>query len=615
MNGLGKAHFIFALAIGISPAAGQAPGQLAAPSAEQSNMIVPLPSSTTQNSLISSLALISTNHPFVQTAAAFTEFGKFSLNPFDQLIFQERFEQYLNEPEQTTEADKEYQKLIRSILKHLSPTQVSPDSVSAAFGLLPRASSYDTDEYLCDDIANAVYVVWVARRDQRRMERARKDIEEEWKRLEWNRNMTTKDMMRKDMDKEDPPAIVSRLAPFERRQAELAAMSAEGKTKRELSQLQTKIEFQVLMVQLFFQRRFEHVQIATGFYRALFTDGDTTLQIEEGSRAREFFSKGTGMPPTVSTLDALSNEIMGEVEEGVEAYTYLLDNTEVASAAKRLAQSYAFGEYMPEIRTLPREKKRRIFAYSQKLGKLQSAMRARDFGLAGTLADELALIAPDYDSAEPMALIETAKTASNMHLAKARSAALSGAIPIMEKELRGAMTIWPLNPDLKDAAATMFSVTDQHQQALLDLDRLLGEKNYRQIFEDQFRYIAAAATDTNRKAQLTDVLINIRQIQETIGRCEEFARRGDVIGAWEEAEETYREFPEDTMINKLRADLTIGASEFVMTIRKAWDLEEQDQPGSSLAWFLKAQRLYPPSNYARDGIERMVAKIFPDEDS
>jgi len=53
----------------------------------------------------------------------------------------------------------------------------------------------------------------------------------------------------------------------------------------------------------------------------------------------------------------------------------------------------------------------------------------------------------------------------------------------------------------------------------------------------------------------------------------------------------------------------------VKTIHRAWDLEEQGQPGSSLAWFLKAQKLYPPSNYARDGIERMVAIIFPDTES
>ncbi len=615
MKKLGNSLFVFAFAISNIPVAGQAPGQSGAAGAEQSNMIVPVPSSATQDSMISNLATISTNHPFFQTAAAFSEFGKFSLNPFDQLIFKERFEQFLNEPEQIAETDLEYQQFIRAILNYLSPTKVSPDSVSAAFGLLPRTSSYDTDEHLCDDIANAVYVVWVARRDQRRLSRARKDIQKEWKRLEWNRTMTTQDMQRKDMDQENPQSIASRLAPFERRQAELAAMSAENKTKREFSQLQTKIEFQVLMVQLFFQRRFQHVQIATGFYRALFTDGDTTLQIEEGSRAREFFSKGTGMPPTVSTLDALSNEIMGEVGEGVEAYLYLLNKNEVASAAKRLAQSYAFGEYMPEIRTLPREEKRRIFAYSQKLGKLQSAMRARDFTLAGTLSEDLSALAPDYDIAEPRALIETTKTAANMHLAKARSAALSGDIEQMEKDLRSAMTIWPLNPDLKDAATTMFSVTDQHQQALLDLDRLLGEKNYRRIFEDQFRYIAAAATDTNRQAQLTDVLKNIQLIEGTIARCEEIARRGDVIGAWEEAEEIYREFPGDSSINKMRADLTIDAADFVKTIHRAWDLEEQGQPGSSLAWFLKAQKLYPPSNYARDGIERMVAIIFPDTES
>ncbi len=606
---------LFALCVTIAPARGQEPALANSPPGRANNMVIPMPSLSAQDSLISNLSMISTNHPFFQTAAAFSRFGNISLNPFDQRIFQEQFEQYLNEPEHASEADLTYQKMLRAILNNLSPTKVSPDSVSAAFGLLPRASSYDIDEHLCDDIANAVYMVWVARRDQQRLDRARKDIEEEWKRLEWNRTMATRDMLRKDMDQEDPLAVTARLAPFERRQAELTAMSAESKVKRELSQLQTKVEFQVLMVQLFFQRRFEHVQIATGFYRALFTDGDSTLQLQEGSRSKEFFSKGTGMPPTVATLDSLSNEIMGEVEEGVEAYLFLLENDEVANAARRLAQAYAFGEHLPEIRTLPREKKRRIFEFSQKVGRLQSAMRARDFELAGTHADEAATLAPDYDMAEPMALIETAKTASNMHLAKARNAALSGDIEEMESALKRATTIWPLNPNLKEVAETMFSVTDQHQQALLDLDRLLGEKNYRRIFEDQFRFIAAVAIDTNRQAQLAEALQQIQKIEGTIARCEAIARRGDSIGAWEETERIYREFPEDRMINKLRSDLTIDAADFVKTIRKAWDLEERNQPGSSLAWFLKARGMHPSSSYAREGIKRIVSKILPDTDS
>ena len=41
-------------------------------------------------------------------------------------------------------------------------------------------------------------------------------------------------------------------------------------------------------------------------------------------------------------------------------------------------------------------------------------------------------------------------------------------------------------------------------------------------------------------------------------------------------------------------------------------MEKKGQTGSALAWYLKAQRLYPPSEYAQDGIARLSKKILPE---
>jgi hypothetical protein len=49
----------------------------------------------------------------------------------------------------------------------------------------------------------------------------------------------------------------------------------------------------------------------------------------------------------------------------------------------------------------------------------------------------------------------------------------------------------------------------------------------------------------------------------------------------------------------------------VRTIRDAQDLEKKDQLGSSLALFLKARKMYPGSNYANDGVDRLVKRILP----
>jgi hypothetical protein len=44
----------------------------------------------------------------------------------------------------------------------------------------------------------------------------------------------------------------------------------------------------------------------------------------------------------------------------------------------------------------------------------------------------------------------------------------------------------------------------------------------------------------------------------------------------------------------------------------AQQLETKGQTGSSLAWYLKAQKQYPPSEFAQDGIQRLVQKVVPE---
>src|SRR5690606_19097231 len=81
---------------------------------------------------------------------------------------------------------------------------------------------------------------------------------------------------------------------------------------------------------------------------------------------------------------------------------------------------------------------------------------------------------------------------------------------------------------------------------------------------------------------------------------------GNSFGAWEAIEREYEQFPEDPEITKMRSDLSVKASEFVSAIEKAKTHEQRKQSGSAIAWYLKARRLYPPSEFARNGIQRLV---------
>ena len=552
-------------------------------------------------------------------------------------IFEARFEKYLNAPEETTAEDRRYQAIISEILTRLAPGNATTENLDYSFKLLAYGSNFDVDARLCDSLADAVYTVWMAQRQQQRLVAANSGLDYEQIKLEAEirhqgkvtehaTDVSQKTQapqqgggknggQRQNNRQAQQQAADAKQATVEasnwqtRRLAEMIARQKANEVKRELSEIQAKVEYQALIVQFFLQRRFQHVLMATRFYRALFSDGDSKLNL--GKDSKDLFTRSAGMAPTVSTLDSLANEAVRDVREGVKAFDFLLDKNELESATKRLAESFTVGEYLPEIRTLPREKKRKTLDFAQKSNQLLSALEVKDYTLAKQLVEELGKTAKDFDNSKPMAAIETARTVSGFHLLKARNAALGGDKQTLESELTQAAEIWPRNPALADVSKMIFDQGDVQLRALTDFDQLLSQKNYRQIYENSARYIAACAPYPDRQKQLMDVLNTMKSIEEAIMRGQEMGKQSNYAGAWESVEKTAQKYPDDSKLNQVRADLTTKAADFVVAIRGAEDLEKKNQVGSSLAWYLKAQKLYPGSDFAEEGIDRLTKRILP----
>lgn len=566
----------------------------------------------------------------------FTWDGK-SWNVNNNRIFQARFEKYLNAPEATSAEDRQYQAIIAEVLTRLAPGNATRENVDYAFKLLNRGSHYDIDARLCDALADAVYTVWMAKRQQQRLYTANQAMNYEIQLLELagagrrqatqaakesNKKMRTPGGRRGQAAATPPAATVTEEsadakeavqenADYKtRRWAEMIARQKGNDVKRELSEIQAKVEYQALIVQFFLQRRFQHVLMATRFYRAIFSDGDSKLNI--GDETKDLFTKTSGMPPTVTTLDSLANEAVRDVREGVRAFDFLLSKEELESASRRLAESFTMGEFLPEIRTLAREKKRRVVTFVHKSNELLAKMETKDFTGAERLIAELATIAKDFDASRPQGMIDTARQASRLHLAAARNAALSGDKETLRTELTAAAEIWPLNPELAEISQKIFNQGDVMQRAILDFDQLYGQKNYRRILEESARFIAATAQDAERQAQLKAVLQDMQSIEGALLRAEEMKRQSNFAGAWESVEKLAGQFPDDGKLNQARADLTTQAADFVRTLRSAEEMEKRADVGAALAWFLKAQKIYPASDFAQQGIERMTKVIFPE---
>ena len=554
----------------------------------------------------------------------------------NQRFFQARFEKYLNAAEETTAVDQQYQQLLRSILTKLAPENDSRTATIEAWRLLPQASNFTIDAHLCDAIADAVYSTWLAMRAQDRLLLANQELENQRKQYEWAAQHSGHSVMAQTQasgkskavkDQKDNQQQDMALAPYVQRLVEVNARIAANTAKREITEVQARVEFQALITQFFLQRRFQHVVIATRFYRHLFSDGNTTITGASAAQGgnkegkaptkdkdkgmAELYMKEVGMPLTVGVVDSLANEAMRDVREGVEAYNFLLQKNEVESATKRLGEAFLVGEYLPEIRTLSRDKKRQALEFTQKGNRLISALDVRDYALAEQLVKEIEGIAKDFDASQPRAAIETARTVSAMHLAKAKNAAVSGDRATLESELREATVLWPRNPALAEVSGMIFSHADMQGKAIADLEQLISQRNYRQIYDDKLRFIAATALYPERQDQLKKVLENMQQIEAAIARSTEIAKRGDPSGAWEGVEQAYKQFPDDTKLNQLRANFSSDASDFVRAIRTAQQLEAKGQTGSSLTWYLKAQKLYPPSEFAQEGIQRLVQKLLP----
>jgi hypothetical protein len=536
-------------------------------------------------------------------------------------LFQARFEKYLSAPEETTDDDRDYNQIIRSILDKLVPDKVNNRSLTEAFGLLTRASHFDIDANLSDALAQQVYSYWVARRQDQELADVNADLETQTRDIEYKLQLAAKEQTvtlaaptpgnskNSGSSKSSSKHANATTTALTRRMTEITALKLKNTTKRELSEVQVKLEFQALMVQFFLQRRFQHVLMATRFYRHVVDDGKGSLKV--GGEAKNFFSTTTGMPPTVGTLDTMASEAIRDVREGVSSYKYLLQQNELESASKRLGEAFAIGEYVPEIRTLPRDQKRQALVFSQKANRLLSALEVKDYALAEDIVKDLEKSAKDFDNSKVLAAIETARTISKMHLAKAKNAAVSGDKQTLESELKEATMIWPRNPALAEVSSQIFSQADVQQQALIELDQLISQKNYRQIYDDKVRFIAATALQPNRQDKLKKILEDMQTIEGAIMRSNEISKRGDFAGAWENAERVAKTFPDDSKLSQLRANLTTEAADFVRTVRTAQQLEDKGQTGSSLAWYLKAQKLYPPSEYAQEGIYRLVKQIIP----
>ena len=580
--------------------------------------------------------------PFMDPSAETVSWNGHSWAVTDNRLLAARFERYLNEPEDGSEDALDYRQTIDSILELVSPHHPGGPDFPAALRLLPRASSFPGDAKLCDSLTQAIYAAVLAKKDVSSTRALSEAMEEEKKRLisksDWKAAHESDPSLNetkqtggggggngggKQPGQSKQPAqnpgrgtVSLEYVDSVRRIAEIEVMKKANTAKTEIQITQAKIQYQALMLQFFVQRRFEHVVMASRFYHQIWRDGDSKLNIDKKSELSKLFSESLGSSPTVSALDALASEAIRDVNQGVEAYNFLAEKSELQSAAKRLSEAYAVGEFMPSIRTLPRDKKRKVLEFVRESYKLIAALDVKDYTTAKELTAKLKASSGDFDPTKADAAIATYTRVSDMHINAAKLAASQADNEKAALEIQKAMEVWPQNPKLAEFDK-LVEAGGGMAVAKNDFDRLLSEQNYREIFRRQYEIAPSIAGDAAREDAFKQIITNLTRIEGALGKAKEFSKMGQDYAAWEQLAALRKEFPDDPKLGGELERLAPDVADFTKALNKARAFEERkdQQVGSALSWYLKARSIYPRSDMAEAGIQRMLEEILPENES
>ncbi len=545
-----------------------------------------------------------------------------------------RFNKYLAQPEETSEDAKEYEKIFTKLHDVLSmkKERITADNVlRQVVDLLTKASTNPLDGGVSDALCQSIYTAWQANSNGRGKSKMATTLEKEIKMAHQKLSLmesgvdnsasasSGSNSQKASGDKGakstgDAVRDNPRYQYIKKRIVELEARKLKLEGEEILTTTEAKLTYQATLVQLFAQRRFDHVSIGCAVYSRIFKDGDTKLKLEKNSDAAKMFGGTLGVPPTVAVLDNLSREMIRDSRKHMQAVNHLVDSNHYVDALERLNEALLIGEFLIPVSTFSFEKKQKLYYFKRDVEKLFELMNGKDYEEALTLIQSLKKRANDLSTGRAESAISGAIFASDAYIAQGSEALAQGDRARLEECIKQAIQIWPKNPRLLPLRNAMMAA-GQQSYALEDFKRFINEKEYRKIFDRQHEFAVLVKNDETMKAQFTEVLGKMRQIEEALGAARQRESMQDINGAWEELQKLNLKDPElfdnDRELNRLYRDLTTKASQLVRVLDDARKCEDSGEIGSALGRYMEAKRIYPYSTFAKDGIEKLLDQIMP----
>ncbi len=547
--------------------------------------------------------------------------GKFDVG--NNALLRARFEKYLHQlPDDSAEA-KRYRERMEEILKVTRRAGSTRASVGSEVLVKVGMGLYEISEYPGDDgqagtLASAMVSALDAQRANRRRDKSNEKLDGEIDKLVRKTNSyNNRNTHRLNKPGTNGPAPKSNEYIIGANTKDIAAKQAtkvKNEVANETSLALSKINFQSMLVSFVMQRRFDHAVIGARSYRHIFRDGDTKLELKEDSDANKLFMGVGGMPPTVNSIDSLASNARRDVDRNVEAVHSLLAQNKLADATQHLIQAVAIGEYMPSVTTFPAEARRRVSRYWDLRKRSLTALNARDYGTVEEIADAMKEMDADFDDSMLRSYCAGKKRQSDLCIRNAMKALQAGNEEEFNKQITEAGVIWPRNPNL-DKGADQLEKLDSQDPAKDEFRQLLKDGEFRRIFDNQARY-EIAAIDPELRDKYKEVITLVSTIDVMLTELSTAAAQDKVMGpcmAYEKLlarQNADERFAADDKFRDALHGYAVQAHDFVQALKNAAECEQRREFGSALSCYYRAQCLYPASELAREGAERVADIIL-----
>ncbi|MEI6861922.1 MAG: hypothetical protein WCL04_06685 [Verrucomicrobiota bacterium] len=394
---------------------------------------------------------------------------------------------------------------------------------------------------------------------------------------------------------------------------ELATLEASIKAKQAeqaLTQAQAKLQFQSQILGLFLQRRFQHVLIASSFYRIIFKGSAQEIDAQYRDVIADFLPASGNVPFYISTIENLAREAINQARQGMAAVNSNFDAGLLMAATERLQETFFLDEYTGEVLQLEKPKREKILAFYRKADEARKLADLKDYESILRLNSELSSLAKDFRSTEVTAAAQAAERSSQLALAYSKQAASIGDLERAGTQLERAVALWPLNPEIAAYGTGVAASASLSSQAAALFDDAYQHAEYRRIYDRRNELAVGLAADIKRGPQFKAVIERMTKVELALAQAQEAANQNSFAVAWDTLATAAALSPEDSTVNQRKAELAPRVADYVGLADKAKLTEERGEEAASLTYYLAVQDINPTSPVARLGIERVTKKLL-----